>query len=107
MWPIAKAIRTQAYVNADRYQKVPYEAIDAKNHLAMVQRSPEGDTVWMQHVLVAVSPQVWAEEIDAPAEEAIGRTAMSRRSAEEELNRHFGHAGYKGEFTVGDHRQER
>lgn len=107
-WPVKGKLDTNAYLNAQRYTAVPYSAVDKTNHNAMLLESPEGLATWMQHVLVAVSPQVWYEEKQAPVDEYVGRMSMSRRVVEQELNESFAKHGYRAEVESGtDQRQER
>jgi hypothetical protein len=96
-----------AYINAGRYKAVPYSAIDKENPYAMVSQSPTGDTVWGQHILVAISPAVYNEEKVQPEEYAKARAAQNRASIEGEINRAFGRGGYKGQYGIEDVRKER
>jgi hypothetical protein len=106
-WPIFKSEATSAFIRSGRYKKVPFDAIDHRNPNAMVMEGPTGEAVWKQHVLVAVSPQVYYEDHTLAEHESIRQTAMNRAAMENELTQAFGRFGFKGEATITDVRQER
>lgn len=106
-WPVKGKLDTTAYVNSHRFTLVPFEAIDKSSPYAMVMASPEGHTVWMQHILVACSPEVHYEEKQVPVEEYLGRMSMNRKVVESDLNKNFGAHGYRASYDVTDKREER
>lgn len=106
-WPVKGKTDTSAYITSERFTAVPYEAVDKTNHNARVMASPEGHTIWMQHILVAMAPDVHADEYQAPVDDYLARMSMNRRVVEQELNDSFGKHGYRAEYAVTDRRDER
>ncbi len=107
-WPLASANQTHAYIRSGVYVPVPFAELDATNPLAAVSTSPTGDTLWMQHILVCISPQWWSELVEAPEVESMQRAAINRATVEAELNEQFGAAGFRGEVDAfTDKRSER
>lgn len=106
-WPIANANQTQAFIRSGVYEKVPFDALDPTNPLAAVSKTPEGDTMWMQHLLVAISPYWWSELVEASEIESIARASANRKQVEDSLNEQFGSGGFAAEVEDGaDAREE-
>lgn len=106
MWPKADALETQAYIRGGHYKPVPFEAIDKNNINALVFKDPATESArWMQHVLVAVPPNVWHMKVTRAEEVGIANAAMNRQMVETMIQNEL--QGFKGEFSVTDRRQEK
>jgi hypothetical protein len=108
MWPIASSARTQAYIRSGAYVEVPFESgIDQDNPLAAVSQSPTGATTWMQHILVAVSPQNWSTLVESAEIRSMQQAAMNRSMVEADLNKELGSGAYTAKFDeFTDQRKE-
>jgi hypothetical protein len=106
-WPVATASETQAYIRKGVYVKVPWESLNDDDTVAAVNRTPEGDIMWGQHLLVAIPPLWWDRLYLEPEAESIEKTAQNRAMVEAELNERFGAGGYAGEVEAfSDQRNE-
>jgi hypothetical protein len=102
-WPVRMSNVTASYLRAQWYKPVPFDAIDKNNPLAQIAELPTpagNQTVWMQHLLVAIPPEAWHQLVDNNVEHAIARTAMNRQDIEEQINSQFGKGGYKGQVDA-------
>lgn len=106
-WPVALHAQTQAFIRSNVYEKVAFEDVDDTNPLAAVTKTPEGDTMWMQHLLVCIPPDKWALLKTNPELTSISKTAQNRAMVEAQLNESFGGAGYTAQVSVEDQREER
>lgn len=102
-WPVRVSNETASYLRARVYEPVPFDAIDDKNPMAMIADlpTPAGNhVVWMQHILVAISPANWNLLYQNNVDFAISRTATNRQAVEAEINAQFGKGGFRGEVEA-------
>lgn len=96
-WPIRQSNSTSAYIRAQWYIPIPFDAIDGLNPMAAVAEvsTPAGKfVIWKQHLLVGIPPEPWRQLVEGFERLGIDR-AMSRSSAaSQEIDSEFGRGGF-------------
>lgn len=102
-WPVRVSNKTASYLRARWYHAVPFDAIDKENPIAVVADlpTPAGThVVWMQHILVAIPPEVWDKLVTRQVDFAVERTAVNREALEAKMDAEFSRGGYKAQVDA-------
>ena len=78
---------TQAYIASKRFHPVPFEHIDTQGpYGSWIHPNADGtESLWISHILVAISPEMNDEIYIAPEDEALDRLSDHRATYEEKV----------------------